>query len=93
MTRSDLIDVWFDSGSMPMHNGIILENKDKIDENKDFPADLLQKVSIKRVVLYLHAIGTLVFDKVAYKKCSFKRLVLDKTDKNVQTFRECCRSF
>jgi isoleucyl-tRNA synthetase len=40
------------------------ENKDKIDENKDFPADFIGKVSIKPVVvLYLHAIGTLVLIK------------------------------
>jgi isoleucyl-tRNA synthetase len=38
------------------------ENKDKIDER--FPADLLQKVSIKRGWFYtLHAIGTLVLIK------------------------------
>jgi isoleucyl-tRNA synthetase len=57
------------------------ENKDKIDENKDFPADLLRKVSIRWLVLYLHAIGTLVFDKVAYKNVVSNGLVLDKTDK------------
>jgi isoleucyl-tRNA synthetase len=44
------------------------ENKDKIDENKDFPADFIAEgVDQTWLVLYLHAIGTLVFDKVAYK--------------------------
>jgi hypothetical protein len=38
--EADLIDVWFDSGSMPYAQWHYpFENKDKIDENKDFPAD------------------------------------------------------
>jgi isoleucyl-tRNA synthetase len=42
MTReADLIDVWFDSGSMPCTMALSFENKDKIDENKDFPADFI----------------------------------------------------
>jgi isoleucyl-tRNA synthetase len=49
MKRSDLIDVWFDSGSMPMHNGIILEKKTKLTKTKIFQLILLRKVSIKRV--------------------------------------------
>jgi isoleucyl-tRNA synthetase len=52
--EADLIDVWFDSGSMPYAQWHYpFENKDKIDENKDFPADLLQKVSIKHVVGFI----------------------------------------
>ncbi|RBN51242.1 isoleucine--tRNA ligase [Flavobacterium psychrolimnae] len=82
MTReSDLIDVWFDSGSMPYAQWHYpFENKDKIDQNKDFPADFIAEgVDQTRGWFYtLHAIGTLVFDKVAYKNVVSNGLVLDK---------------
>ncbi|MDI5948613.1 isoleucine--tRNA ligase [Flavobacterium yafengii] len=82
MTReTDLIDVWFDSGSMPYAQWHYpFENKDKIDENKDFPADFIAEgVDQTRGWFYtLHAIGTLVFDKVAYKNVVSNGLVLDK---------------
>jgi len=56
------------------------ENKDKIDENKDFPANFIAEgVDQTRGWFYtLHAIGTLVFDKVAYKNVVSNGLVLDK---------------
>ncbi|SNA87896.1 isoleucine--tRNA ligase [Flavobacterium psychrophilum] len=79
--ESDLIDVWFDSGSMPYAQWHYpFENKDKIDENKDFPADFIAEgVDQTRGWFYtLHAIGTLVFDKVAYKNVVSNGLVLDK---------------
>ncbi|RTY88403.1 isoleucine--tRNA ligase [Flavobacterium sp. RSP15] len=82
MTReADLIDVWFDSGSMPYAQWHYpFENKDKIDANKDFPADFIAEgVDQTRGWFYtLHAIGTLVFDKVAYKNVVSNGLVLDK---------------
>ncbi|MDI6032334.1 isoleucine--tRNA ligase [Flavobacterium sp. LB2P84] len=82
MTReTDLIDVWFDSGSMPYAQWHYpFENKDKIDQNKDFPADFIAEgVDQTRGWFYtLHAIGTLVFDKVAYKNVVSNGLVLDK---------------
>ncbi|MES2458165.1 MAG: isoleucine--tRNA ligase [Bacteroidota bacterium] len=82
MTReSDLIDVWFDSGAMPYAQWHYpFENKDKIDDNKDFPADFIAEgVDQTRGWFYtLHAIGTLVFDKVAYKNVVSNGLVLDK---------------
>ncbi|TDD78330.1 isoleucine--tRNA ligase [Flavobacterium caseinilyticum] len=82
MTReADLIDVWFDSGSMPYAQWHYpFENKEKIDENKDFPADFIAEgVDQTRGWFYtLHAIGTLVFDKVAYKNVVSNGLVLDK---------------
>lgn len=82
MTReADLIDVWFDSGSMPYAQWHYpFENKDKIDENKDFPADFIAEgVDQTRGWFYtLHAIGTLVFDKIAYKNVVSNGLVLDK---------------
>jgi isoleucyl-tRNA synthetase len=79
--ESDLIDVWFDSGAMPyaqLHYPF--ENKDRIDGNKDFPADFIAEgVDQTRGWFYtLHAIGTLVFDKVAYKNVVSNGLVLDK---------------
>ncbi|MFT7334141.1 MAG: isoleucyl-tRNA synthetase [Porticoccaceae bacterium] len=79
--EADLIDVWFDSGSMPYAQWHYpFENKDKIDENKDFPADFIAEgVDQTRGWFYtLHAIATLVFDKVAYKNVVSNGLVLDK---------------
>ncbi len=79
--ESDLIDVWFDSGAMPYAQWHYpFENKDKIDENKDFPADFIAEgVDQTRGWFYtLHAIGTLVFDKIAYKNVVSNGLVLDK---------------
>jgi len=79
--ESDLIDVWFDSGSMPYAQWHYpFENKDLIDENKSFPADFIAEgVDQTRGWFYtLHAIGTLVFDKVAYKNVVSNGLVLDK---------------
>ena len=82
MTReSDLIDVWFDSGSMPYAQWHYpFENKEKIDQNKAFPADYIAEgVDQTRGWFYtLHAIGTLVFDSVAYKNVISNGLVLDK---------------
>ncbi len=79
--EADLIDVWFDSGAMPYAQWHYpFENKDKIDENKDFPADFIAEgVDQTRGWFYtLHAIGTLVFDKIAYKNVVSNGLVLDK---------------
>ena len=79
--ESDLIDVWFDSGSMPYAQWHYpFENKELIDENKAFPADFIAEgVDQTRGWFYtLHAIGTLVFDKVAYKNVVSNGLVLDK---------------
>ena len=79
--ESDLIDVWFDSGSMPyaqLHYPF--ENKEMIDNNKAFPADFIAEgVDQTRGWFYtLHAIGTAVFDSVAYKNVVSNGLVLDK---------------
>lgn len=81
MREADLIDVWFDSGSMPYAQWHYpFENKEKIDQNQDFPADFIAEgVDQTRGWFYtLHAIGTLVFDKVAYKNVVSNGLVLDK---------------
>jgi isoleucyl-tRNA synthetase len=79
--ESDLIDVWFDSGSMPYAQWHYpFENKNLIDENKAFPADFIAEgVDQTRGWFYtLHAIGTMVFDSVAYKNVVSNGLVLDK---------------
>ena len=79
--ESDLIDVWFDSGSMPYAQWHYpFENKEKIDDNKSFPADFIAEgVDQTRGWFYtLHAIGTMVFDSVAYKNVVSNGLVLDK---------------
>ncbi len=79
--ESDLIDVWFDSGAMPYAQWHYpFENKDLIDENKAFPADFIAEgVDQTRGWFYtLHAIATLVFDKIAYKNVVSNGLVLDK---------------
>ena len=80
MTRElDLIDVWFDSGSMPYAQWHYpFENKEKFDRN--FPADFIAEgVDQTRGWFYtLHAIGTMVFDSVAYKNVVSNGLVQDK---------------
>ena len=68
--EADLIDVWFDSGSMPYAQWHYpFENKDFIDGGRRFPADYIAEgVDQTRGWFYtLHAISTLVFGKKAYK--------------------------
>lgn len=79
--EADLIDVWFDSGSMPYAQWHYpFENKDLIDHHKSFPADFIAEgVDQTRGWFYtLHAIATTVFNSVAYKNVVSNGLVLDK---------------
>ena len=79
--EADLIDVWFDSGSMPYAQWHYpFENAKKIDDNEAFPADFIAEgVDQTRGWFYtLHAIATMVFDTVAYKNVVSNGLVLDK---------------
>jgi len=79
--EEDLIDVWFDSGSMPYAQWHYpFENKENIDSNKFFPADFIAEgVDQTRGWFYtLHAISTMVFDSVSYKNVISNGLVLDK---------------
>lgn len=79
--ESDLIDVWFDSGAMPYSQfHYPFENKELIEKEGAFPADFIAEgVDQTRGWFYtLHAIGTLVFDSVAYKNVVSNGLVLDK---------------
>ena len=84
--ESDLIDVWFDSGSMPYAQWHYpFENKELIDDKKFFPADFIAEgVDQTRGWFYTqHAIGTLVFDSMAYKNVVSNGLVLDKFGKKM----------
>jgi isoleucyl-tRNA synthetase len=77
----DLIDVWFDSGSMPYAQWHYpFENKNLIDNKESFPADFIAEgVDQTRGWFYtLHAISTMCFDSVAYKNVVSNGLVLDK---------------
>ncbi len=79
--ESDLIDVWFDSGSMPYAQWHYpFENKEKVDNNEAFPADFIAEgVDQTRGWFFtLHAIATMAFDSVAYKNVLSNGLVLDK---------------
>ncbi|MFP9100296.1 isoleucine--tRNA ligase [Flavobacterium sp. RHBU_24] len=79
--ETDLIDVWFDSGAMPYAQWHYpFENKEYIDNHTSFPADFIAEgVDQTRGWFYtLHAIGTLVFNQVAYKNVVSNGLVLDK---------------
>ena len=78
--ESDLIDVWFDSGSMPYAQiHYPFENKELIDEKKAFPADFINEgVDQTRGWFFtLHAIATMIFDSVAFKNVISSGLVLD----------------
>jgi isoleucyl-tRNA synthetase len=78
---TDLVDVWFDSGAMPYAQWHYpFENKDLVDKGFAFPADFIAEgVDQTRGWFYtLHALGVLLFDKVAYKAVVSNGLVLDK---------------
>ena len=78
---TDLVDVWFDSGAMPYAQWHYpFENKDLVEKGLAFPADFIAEgVDQTRGWFYtLHALGVLLFDKVAYKAVVSNGLVLDK---------------
>lgn len=75
----ELIDVWFDSGAMPFAQlHYPFENKEYF-ENR-YPADFIcEGIDQTRGWFYtLHAIGTMLFDNVAYKNLVVNELILDK---------------
>ena len=79
--ESDLIDVWFDSGSMPYAQiHYPFENKELLDSGSVYPADFIAEgVDQTRGWFFtLHAIAAMIFDKVAYKTVISNGLVLDK---------------
>ncbi len=74
----DLIDVWFDSGSMPYAQWHYpFENEEKF--KSQYPADYIcEAVDQTRGWFYsLHAISTLLMDSVAYKNVICLGLILD----------------
>lgn len=75
----DLIDVWFDSGSMPYAQfHFPFQNKETFE--KSFPADFIAEgVDQTRGWFFtMHAIAAMLFDSVSYKTCVSNGLVLDK---------------
>ena len=79
--EADLIDVWFDSGSMPYAQiHYPFENKELLDTRTVYPADFIAEgVDQTRGWFFtLHAIATMVFDSVAFKAVISNGLVLDK---------------
>jgi isoleucyl-tRNA synthetase len=78
--ETDLIDVWFDSGSMPYAQvHYPFENADLIDKGIAFPCDFINEgVDQTRGWFFtLHAIATMIFDSVAFKNVISSGLVLD----------------
>lgn len=79
--ETDLIDVWFDSGSMPYAQiHYPFENKELLDNRKVYPANFIAEgVDQTRGWFFtLHAIATMVFDSVAFRAVISNGLVLDK---------------
>lgn len=79
--ETDLIDVWFDSGSMPFAQiHYPFENKDILDNHDVYPADFIAEgVDQTRGWFFtLHAISTMVMDQVSFKAVISNGLVLDK---------------
>lgn len=77
----DLIDVWFDSGSMPYAQiHYPFENKEAFDNGEVYPADFIAEgVDQTRGWFFtLHAIAGMIFDRVSYKAVVSNGLVLDK---------------
>ncbi len=76
----EVIDAWFDSGSMPFAQfHFPFENKEVFEIN--YPADFIaEAVDQTRGWFYsLHAICTFLFDERAYKNLIVNDLILDKT--------------
>ena len=79
--ETDVIDVWFDSGSMPYAQWHYpFENRDRVESGRSFPADFIAEgVDQTRGWFFtLHTIATLLFDDVAFKNVVANGLVLDK---------------
>lgn len=81
MTReTDLIDVWFDSGSMPYAQYHYMGEEGFVKNKSIFPADFIAEgVDQTRGWFFtLHAISTMVFDTISFKNVISNGLVLDK---------------
>ena len=81
---SEVIDAWFDSGSMPFaQHHYPFENEKLFEEH--YPADFIAEgIDQTRGWFYsLHAIGTFLFDKPAYRNLIVNELILDKEGKKM----------
>ncbi|WP_304017192.1 isoleucine--tRNA ligase [Nonlabens dokdonensis] len=78
--EADLIDVWFDSGSMPYSQWHYpFENKEAVENGLNKADFIAEGVDQTRGWFYtLHAIATMISDDVAYKNVVSNGLVLDK---------------
>ena len=77
----ELIDVWFDSGAMSFAQWHYpFEHKERIESGEQYPADYIcEGIDQTRGWFYsLHAIGTFLFNKPAYKNILVNELILDK---------------
>ena len=86
----ELIDVWFDSGAMPFAQWHYpFENKERVDSGEQYPADFIcEGVDQTRGWFYsLHAIGTFLFGKPAYKNILVNELILDKDGQKMSKTR------
>ena len=85
--ESDLIDVWFDSGSMPYAQWHYpFENKELVDQTWRKADFIAEGVDQTRGWFYtLHAIATMIFDDVAYKNVVSNGLFLTRMDKKCQS--------
>jgi isoleucyl-tRNA synthetase len=84
----ELIDVWFDSGSMPFAQwGYPYENQEMFKEQ--YPADYIcEAVDQTRGWFYsLHAISTLLNRSVAFKNCICLGLILDEEGRKMSKSR------
>jgi len=91
MSRTpELIDVWFDSGAMPFAQWHYpFENRRLVDSGEQYPADFIcEGIDQTRGWFYsLHAIGTFLFGKPAYKNLIVNELVLDKEGQKMSKSR------
>ncbi len=81
----EVIDVWFDSGSMPFAQyHYPFENKEAFEKNY-FPSQFIcEGIDQTRGWFYtLHAISTMLFDNVAFKNVIVNELILDKTGRKM----------
>ena len=86
----ELIDAWFDSGSMPFAQWHYpFENRELVDSGEQYPADFIcEGVDQTRGWFYsLHAIGTFLFDKPAFKNILVNELILDKDGQKMSKSR------
>lgn len=86
----ELIDVWFDSGAMPFAQWHYpFEHRELIDSGEQYPADFIcEGIDQTRGWFYsLHAIGTFLFNKPAYRNVMVNELVLDKEGQKMSKSR------